>query len=102
MKKHLDNWDKNWFSNYRATRGISSSFPTGTKMKRFNQQSEYTKQLLLHLLLSMRHVLEKKDLYYTRLSMNDPATEPVASVINSALPLGCVVAFIKVFPKSES
>lgn len=78
----IDNWDKNWFSNYRATRGISSSFPIGAKMNRYNQQSEFTKKILLHLLLSMRHVLEKKHLYYTSLSMNNPATEFLTQRVN--------------------
>ena len=78
----IDNWDKYWFSYYRATRGISSSFPTGSKMKRYNQQSEFTKQLLLHLLLSMRHVLEKKNSYYFRLSMNNSATKFLTQRVN--------------------
>jgi uncharacterized protein (DUF1800 family) len=65
----ISNWNKSWFSDYRATRGISSSFPKGPKMKRFNQQNNLTKKLLYHLLLSMEHVLEK-DAYYTRLQIN--------------------------------
>ena len=53
----ISNWNKNWFSDYKATRGISSSFPTGPKMKRFYQQNNITKKLLYYLLLSMEHVL---------------------------------------------
>ena len=60
----ISNWNKNWFSDYKATRGISSSFPTGPKMKRFHQQNNITKKLLYYLLLSMEHVLEKEK-YYT-------------------------------------
>ena len=68
----ISNWDAGSFSEYRATRHISSSFPTGPKMKRFNKQNSITKKLLYHLLLSMEHVLEK-DKYYTRLQTNSAA-----------------------------
>ena len=36
----ISNWDAGSFSEYRATRHISSSFPTGLRMKRFNKQVE--------------------------------------------------------------
>jgi hypothetical protein len=65
----ISNWNKSWISDYRATRGISSSFPKGPKVERFIQQNDLTEKLLYHLLLSMEHVLEK-DAYYTRLQIN--------------------------------
>lgn len=65
----ISNWNKSWWSDYRATRGISSSFPSGPKMEKFQQQGSENKKLLYHLLLSMEHVL-KKDKYYTRLQTN--------------------------------
>ena len=68
----ISNWNKSWFSDFRATRGISSSFPSGPKTERFYQQNETTRKLLLNLLLSMEHVL-KKERYYTRLYTNHDA-----------------------------
>ena len=65
----ISNWNKSYLSDYRGTRGISSSFPSGPKMNKFNQQNDITKKLLYHLLLSMEHVL-KNDNYYTRLQTN--------------------------------
>ena len=59
----INNWDRSWFSDWRATKGISSSFPTGPKMKRFYQQNKETRLLIKYLLLSMEHVLEKKAFY---------------------------------------
>ena len=77
----INNWDKSWFSDYRATRGISSSFPLGPKMKRFYQQNNITKKLLYHLLLSMEHVLEKS-YYYTRLQTNVSAKKFLKNRVN--------------------
>ena len=68
----ISNWNKSWFSDFRATRSISSSFPSGPKTERFYQQNETTRKLLLNLLLSMEHVL-KKERYYTRLYTNNDA-----------------------------
>ena len=68
----ISNWNKSWFSDFRATRGISSSFPSGPKTEKFYQQNETTRKLLLNLLLSMEHVL-KKERYYTRLYTNNDA-----------------------------
>jgi hypothetical protein len=65
----ISNWNKSWTSDYRATRGISSSFPSGPKIDRFLQQSSQSQKLLYHLLLSMEHVLEK-EAYYTKLQVN--------------------------------
>ncbi len=68
----ISNWNKSYFSDWRATRGISSSFPLGTKTTRFYQQNKTTRLLLLHLLLAMEHTL-KKDQYYLRLFTNPDA-----------------------------
>ena len=40
----ISNWNKSWFSDWRATRGISSSFPSGPKTERFYQQNKTTQK----------------------------------------------------------
>jgi len=77
----ISNWNKNFFSDYKATRGISSSFPKGHKMEKFNQQNNITKKLLYYLLLSMEHVLEKEK-YYTRLHLNISAKSFLKDRVN--------------------
>ncbi len=77
----ITNWNRSWFSDYRATRGISSSFPSGPKIDRFQQQSNQSQKLLYHLLLSMEHVLEK-DKYYTRLQTNPSAKTFLSERVN--------------------
>ena len=70
----ISNWQWNWFSDWRATRGISSSFPSGPKMEKFYNQSEETQKLLYYLLLSLEHVLNKQQIFYTRLYENKDAS----------------------------
>ena len=77
----ISNWNRSWFSDYRATRGISSSFPSGPRMEKFYQQNNITKKLLYHLLLSMEHVLEK-NYYYTRLQTNASAKNFLKNRVN--------------------
>ena len=79
----ISNWNKSWFSNWRATRGIASSFPSGPKTKRFYQQNETTRKLIFHLLLSMEHVL-KKEKYYSRLHSNFEAKSFLKERVNEA------------------
>ena len=70
----ITNWKWNWFSDWRATRGISSSFPSGPKMEKFYNQSKETQKFLYYLLLSMEHVLKKQKIFYTRLFENKDAS----------------------------
>ncbi len=70
----ITNWQWSWFSDWRATRGISSSFPSGPKMERFYNQSKETQKLLYYLLLSLEHVLNKQKIFYTRLYENKDAS----------------------------
>ena len=77
----ISNWNKSWFSDWRASRGISSSFPSGPKTERFYQQNQTTKKLLFNLLLSMEHVL-KKEKYYTRLYTNVEAKSFLKKRVN--------------------
>ena len=70
----ITNWNKNYFSDWRATRAISSSFPSGPKMEKFYNQSEETQKLLFYLLLSMEHVLKKQKIFYNRLYENKDAS----------------------------
>ena len=79
----ISNWNKSWFSDWRATRGISSSFPSGPKTERFYQQNRTTRKLLLHLLLSMEHIL-KKEHYYRRLNINDEAKSFLSERVKEA------------------
>ena len=77
----ISNWNKSYWSDYRATRGISSSFPSGPKMEKFQQQGSENKKLLYHLLLSMEHVL-KNDNYYGRLQTNISAKNFLKARVN--------------------
>ncbi len=70
----ITNWKWNWFSDWRATRGLSSSFPSGPKMEKFYNQSKETQKLLYYLLLSMEHVLKKQKIFYNRLYENKDAS----------------------------
>ena len=70
----ITNWNSSWFSEWRATRGLSSSFPSGLKMERFNNQNKETQKLLYYLLLSMEHVLKKQKIFYNRLYENKDAS----------------------------
>ena len=70
----ITNWNKSFFSDWRATRGLSSSFPSGPKMEKFYNQSKETQELLFYLLLSMEHVLKKQKLFYNRLFENKDAS----------------------------
>ena len=79
----ISNWNKSWFSDWRATRGISSSFPSGPKTERFYQQNKTTRKLLLHLLLSMEHIL-KKESYYSRLHNNIEAKSFLSERVEEA------------------
>ena len=71
----ITNWNKSFFSDWRATRGLSSSFPSGPKMEKFYNQSKETQELLFYLLLSMEHVLKKQKLFYNRLFENKVASK---------------------------
>ncbi len=77
----IKNWYRAWFSDWRATNGISSSFPSGPKMTKFNQQNKETKLLLKHLLLSMEHVLEK-EAFYPHLNYNKAAKTFLENRVN--------------------
>ena len=68
---------------WAATRGISSSFPSGPKTKRFYQQNETTRKLLFHLLLAMEHIL-KKERYYSRLHNNIEAKSFLSERVKEA------------------
>ena len=70
----ITNWNSSWFSEWRVTRGLSSSFPYGLKMERFNNQNKETQKLLYYLLLSMEHVLKKQKIFYNRLDENKDAS----------------------------
>ncbi len=70
----ITNWKWNWFSDWRSTRGLSSSFPSGPKMEKFYNQSKETQKLLFYLLLSMEHVLKKQKIFYNRLYENNDAS----------------------------
>ena len=70
----ITNWNSSWFSEWRVTRGLSSSFPYGLKMERFNNQNKETQKLLYYLLLSMEHVLKKQKIFYNRLNENKDAS----------------------------
>ncbi len=77
----ISNWSKSWFSDWKASRGIGSSFPSGPKTERFYQQNQTTRKLLFHLLLSMEHIL-KKEKYYTRLYTNFEAKSFLKKRVN--------------------
>ncbi len=70
----ITNWKWSWFSDWRATRGLSSSFPSGPKTEKFFNQSKETQKLLYYLLLSMEHVLKKQKIFYNRLYENKDAS----------------------------
>ncbi len=70
----ITNWKWSWFSDWRATRGLSSSFPSGPKTEKFYNQSKETQKLLYYLLLSMEHVLNKQKIFYNRLHENNDAS----------------------------
>ncbi len=70
----ITNWNKSWFSEWRATRGLASSFPSGPRMQKFYNQSNETQKLLHYLLLSMEHVLKKQKIFYNRLHENKDAS----------------------------
>ena len=78
----ITNWDTAWFSKWRATRALSSSFPLGPKMERFYNQSKETQKLLYNLLLSAEHVLKNQKVFYTHLYKNKAASKFLQERVN--------------------